>query len=1002
MPKVTFKLLQTPMIMLDDKPVLLPFKKAEALLYCLALKKTLSREQAANLLWDTDDAQVAKKNLRHTLYTIKKAVHFELIVSPKKHLLTLNPELQYDIDYDNFMHRHNFSLYEGELLYGFALKNADAFENWLEMERIEFKTFYLQQLYAAMLASAKKEVAETETLFAKYVKTDPLDERVYQVMMECYQQNGLYYKGIKVYQTVSKLLNAELGIAPCAELAQLHRELLSAWTEASADEPEQPSVQIIGRKEEMQQLMRHYRSFLLGNPTALLIMGDNGVGKTYLVNHFLDSIGEDACVLLKTICFQAEKEFILQPWNTIMLQLDRYIKSHQLDIPESYIGYINTLFPLFGDYALSTQVPEDVVASYNYRTARNSILKLFSHIGAETPILLFFDNIQFMDSLSLDLLSLIIRERNPNIFCICTCPDLLAPQLQKQINSLLREKFLAQLPLLAFHKQDVFDIITDRLGAGALNEQILSHIYEDSEGNGFFLDMLLGYLSAENNAITRLPSNPQDILLERLEELSTDARQMLDTISVCPESAALELIEYIFNRDTLGIIELTDELKQRGLIRERVSEGQIRFQFRHAKMQDFVHSQLSPSKRRLLHDRVASFYELPEQSQNNSWYQRIIYHYAQAGNDAKVLRYKILSLGDYSRYHYELYPVLQPHKDAALEAPKQLTKYFDELTNELVRIYNYRPNAVDFAELETKLYLAIGKYCISQGLYKKGLGAINRCLAQTEYLEEHPQIHISCLRQLTFYGIQVWDPPLMKQNIEQSMQLAKEKRLGVDYAIECRLYGLYLMMCGRYDESTEQLAYAITLFDSATLDGQNYVLNLAACFNYLGEVNRMQQRFSESIELYDRAIALCNEPKYSPNPTFFSNKGRALLALGNIAEAKDALLIANRLYEASNIIMGRAITQCYCSLLAAQQENFFEAKKLLAEAQKSAETLASPMALGILQRTKAMLLQNFGAQFSDVITESFEHCVNSAKNYLSGLCGAYEAELSLDMPRSTR
>ena len=48
MPTVSFQLLQTPRILLDGQQILLPFKKAEALLYCLAIKKTISREQAAN------------------------------------------------------------------------------------------------------------------------------------------------------------------------------------------------------------------------------------------------------------------------------------------------------------------------------------------------------------------------------------------------------------------------------------------------------------------------------------------------------------------------------------------------------------------------------------------------------------------------------------------------------------------------------------------------------------------------------------------------------------------------------------------------------------------------------------------------------------------------------------------------------------------------------------------------------------------------------------------
>ncbi|MFV0498102.1 MAG: AAA family ATPase [Candidatus Fimivivens sp.] len=995
---ISFKLLQMPMILLDGQQILLPFKKAEALLYCLAIKKTISREQAADLLWDTDDSQVSKKNLRHTLYTIKRVLGIEVIVSPKKHLLTLNPELEYDIDYDYFMKNHDFSLYDGELLQGFSLKNAESFENWLEMERNEFWEYYLHQLYDVMIQAVERDVSETEMLFTRYIKKDSLDERVYQLMMTCYQKNGLYYKGIKVYQNISKLLNTELRIAPCAELTQLHRELLSAWTESTSVEQEQAPVHVIGRAAEMQLMMKAYRDFLLGTTTTLLILGENGVGKTYLVNSFLDSIGEDACIVLKTICFQAEREFILQPWNTIMLQLDQQIRSRNMTVPASYTSYINTLFPLFGDSEQASRVPEDIMTSYNYRTARNSVLKLLSYVGEENPIILLFDNIQFMDHHSLELLSLIIRERNPNIFCISTCLDIQMPYLQKQINALVREKLVTPLLVAPFTEKDVSEIITQRLGPDALNEQIISHIYQDSEGNGFFLDMLLGYLSDDTGATRRMPANPHDILLERLETLSAGSRQLLDTMSVCPESITLDIVEYILNRDTLEIIELTDNLKQHSLIKEKVTDGQIRFQFRHAKMQDFVHSQLSPSKRRLLHARVANYYEqTPELVHNNTWYQRIIYHYAQACNDVKVLQYKILSLADYSRYNYELYPVFQPQKDSALEAPKQLSKYFDELVTELVRLYNYQPNAIDFIELETLLYLVIGKYCISQGLYKKGLDAIKRSLAHTGYLEEHPHIHISCLRQLTFYGIQTWNANLMRENIEKGMAIAKEKRLSIDYAIECRLYGLYLTLCNRYDESRDRLNQAIGLFESTALDGQNYVLNLAACYNYLGELERKQVHFEASLAFYERAIALCSDRKYPKNPIFYANQARVLMMLGKKDEAKTLFFHANQLYDDSNILVGRAAAKVNCCLLYAMDGNISDAKRLLTEAEQTAHIISSPMAMGIVERIKAILIKNWPEMFNDIIPDSVEACCKKSEQYLAGLSGAYELELPLEL-----
>lgn len=998
MPKITFRLLQTPAILCEGQPVLLPFKKAEALLYCLALKKTISREQAASLLWDTEDSQAAKKNLRHTLYTVKKAFDLELIVSPKKHLLALNPDYTYDIDYDEFVKSQDVSLYEGELMQGFTLKNAEAFESWLDMERTELRDMYLHRLYQRMLEPAGQEVAEMEQLFARYVKIDPLDERVYQRMMECYQKNGLYYKGIKVYQNVSKLLNTELRIAPCAELTQLHRQLLSTWTESSAGEPEPLSVNIIGRKDEMQFLMKAYRSFLMGTPTSLLLLGDNGVGKTYLMNHFLDSIGEDSCIVLKTICFQQERDFMLQSWNSILIQLERHLQERHIEVPESYTSYINTLFPLFGGCAPAMPVPDDMMTSYNYRTARNSVLKLFALVGEEVPILLFFDNIQFMDNLSLELLSLMIREQNPNVMCVSTCLDVQPPYLQKQVNALTREKFLCQLYLSPFTKQDVADIITDRLGPDALNEQIISHIYEDSEGNGFFLDLLLSYLTKDTAVAHRVSSDPQSILLERLEALSVDSRQLLDTISVCPESIPLDIVEYIFNRNTLEIIELMDDLKQHSLIREKVIDGQIHIQFRHAKMQDFVHSQLSPSKRKLLHARVATYYEqISHVVHNNSWYQRVLYHYAQAGNDAKVLQYKILSLADYSRFNYELYPVLQPQKDYALEAPKQLTKYFDELLAELTRLYRFQPNGIDFAELETRLCLVVGKYCISQGQYKKGLEAVRRSLTHTEYLEQNPQTHLACLRQLTFYGIQTWDTRLMKENIEKCMAIAKEKRLNTDYAVDCRLNGLYLLMCGKYEESRAQLQEAIRLFESTALDGQNYMLNLAACHNYLGELERKQMHFERSLQDYSRAIELCADRKYPKNPTFYSNQALSLLALGKTAQAKEMLFYANRLYESSHIQVGRAATRAYCALLYAEEGKIKDAKRLLAEALQNGHTIGSPMALGVLERIKAILIRHFPDEFADMIPEGFDACRANCEKYLSALPGAYELHLPYDL-----
>ena len=67
--KVT--VLQTPTIELNGTPVSLPFKRADALLYYMVVRRSASRQELIGLLWESDDEAKGLKNLRNALYTLK-------------------------------------------------------------------------------------------------------------------------------------------------------------------------------------------------------------------------------------------------------------------------------------------------------------------------------------------------------------------------------------------------------------------------------------------------------------------------------------------------------------------------------------------------------------------------------------------------------------------------------------------------------------------------------------------------------------------------------------------------------------------------------------------------------------------------------------------------------------------------------------------------------------------------------------------------------------------
>ena len=190
---VQIYVLQTPQILLDGEQVILPYKKAEALLFYMAIEKKATRDQIAALLWDSCDEATAKKNLRHALYTIRKIFHTDLVSSPTRQTLELNPETYVSCGL-RCIHGKKRSVSlpggaSGRILY----KKCVPLRRWLTMKRGLAKEAFLRAIYEKMQSEADLSVAEGgKPLFERYVQEDPLDERVYLRMMEIYESAHLY------------------------------------------------------------------------------------------------------------------------------------------------------------------------------------------------------------------------------------------------------------------------------------------------------------------------------------------------------------------------------------------------------------------------------------------------------------------------------------------------------------------------------------------------------------------------------------------------------------------------------------------------------------------------------------------------------------------------------------------------------------------------------------------------------------------------------------------
>ena len=264
MSKLSCKLFGVPKIEKDGQNVFLPYAKVNALLYYLFVNKVVSRDEISGLLWPDENEENAKKNLRNAVYQAKKALAEDVIISPKKSILMLNEELDIEIDVDRFLRdpQENMSLYDGDFLQGFFLKDADTYEYWVTKMRNYYKDKFSSECYLKIESDIQAQrYDQVEDRIRQLMELDEYDERNYRLLMRFYQDTGRNGKVIEVYYELSKLLRQELGIAPDEQTKEIYQHSLEQIHVQESSSTSRDDSFFFGRFQEIASLEKALNDF---------------------------------------------------------------------------------------------------------------------------------------------------------------------------------------------------------------------------------------------------------------------------------------------------------------------------------------------------------------------------------------------------------------------------------------------------------------------------------------------------------------------------------------------------------------------------------------------------------------------------------------------------------------------------------------------------------------------------------------------------------------------
>jgi predicted ATPase/DNA-binding SARP family transcriptional activator len=267
-------------------------QKALALLWYLITERgEHARQSLATLLWSESSDADAAASLRQALTGLRRVLPDHLLIT--RHTVAFNHTAPYWLDREWFEaqlgspastpsieHLQNaISLYRGEFLHGFVIRDAPAWEEWVALHRERLRLRALNALHTlAHRAASSGDYAAAIDHTTRVLDLDPWREEAHRHLMWLYVRNGQRSAALAQYQTCRRVLDQELGVEPMDETTALFERIKAAQATPLRGVPV-PATNFVGRVAELALLEQR-----LADPCCrlLTIVGPGGIGKTRL------------------------------------------------------------------------------------------------------------------------------------------------------------------------------------------------------------------------------------------------------------------------------------------------------------------------------------------------------------------------------------------------------------------------------------------------------------------------------------------------------------------------------------------------------------------------------------------------------------------------------------------------------------------------------------------------------------------------------------------------
>lgn len=379
----------------------------------------------------------------------------------------------------------------------------------------------------------------------------------------------------------------------------------------------------VGREAERKALLEAYSEVRRGHAVCCLVSGSSGIGKSSLVHHFFSHLlieSEESVkpIILLGRCHERESvpykafDTVLDHLSRELLELDAH--EARRFVPEEP-AYLARLFPVLRlvPGIRTAELPASFDTQEQRSRAYAALRELLRRLAAWRPLVLFVDDLQWVDEDSADLLTEVLRE--PGAPPVLVLAAMRSEDLDRAdesggaghvLKALVERSWIRRVDLAPLNEDEQRELAALLMGG----ERAQDELWRECAGSPFFLGELVRYAKDTGRVAPAAGLAALDtVLYERISRLDPEPRGLLEAVAVAGEPAPVSVLADAVGLDGARTERAAARLRGANMVRMARHGTDVWLAAYHDRIRETLDERLDGERKRRLHRELALAFE---------------------------------------------------------------------------------------------------------------------------------------------------------------------------------------------------------------------------------------------------------------------------------------------------------------------------------------------------------------------------------------------------------